>query len=95
MTRTGIRRSFADRYPTVEALEYTVIKRQQLSQFADLAGLVAKSGARVSVSGRYGKWDKASLQLNRTASVPSFLKLQPTPGASASSSPAPAAGGGN
>jgi hypothetical protein len=93
LTRSGIRASFAQRYLTVQTLEYTLITRQQLSQFAQLAALVNKAGARVSVSSRYGKWDRASLQLDRAKAVPSFLKLQPTPGASSSASTAPTGGG--
>jgi hypothetical protein len=94
LTRSGVRPTFAQRYLTVQTLEYTLIKRQQLSQFAQLAALVNKSGARVSVSPRYGKWDTANLQLNRTNAVPAFLKLQPTPGAT-SSAASPVTGGGS
>jgi hypothetical protein len=47
----------------------------------------------VSVSARYGKWDKASLQLNRAAAIPAFVKLQPTPGVSSSAANPPTGGG--
>ncbi|WP_375492355.1 hypothetical protein [uncultured Jatrophihabitans sp.] len=92
LVRTGIRASFAQEYLTVQSLEYTIIKRENLSQFSDLAKLVKQTGARVSISGRYGKWDAATLQVNRAAAVPSYLKLQPTPGASASSQPSTGGG---
>ena len=93
LTRSGVRASFAKRYLTVETLEYVLIKRARLSQFAQLAALVNKSGARVSVSPRYGKWDKASLQLNRAAAIPAFVKLQPTPGVSSSAANTSTGGG--
>lgn len=93
LTRSGVRSSFAQRYLTVQTLEYTLIKRAQLTQFADLAKLVAKSGGTVSVSGRYGKWSSTKLQLDRGAAVPTYLDLQPTPGAKSSSQPALTGGG--
>ena len=94
LTRSGIRSSFAQRYLTVETLEYTLIKRKQLTELPQLAALLRKVGTRVSVSPRYGKWQPTQLQVDPGAGKPAYLKLQPTPGVS-SSATAQLPGGGN
>lgn len=84
LSRTGLRKSFAQIYLRVQELEYALIKRKKLSQFSALVALVGKANISVSVSPRYGKWDPSSLQLDRKGGIPGYLALQPTPGKSAS-----------
>ena len=71
----GYKRSFADVYLKLQALEQILGKRIQ--DGLDAQTLVRKLAPDVSVNPRYGTWDDKSLQLNSdpSATLPKFLKV--------------------
>ena len=92
LPRSGVSSKFADTYLRVNELEYAIIKRKQLAQLSELTGLIKKLGIPVSVSPRYGTWSPTNLALDSKATTPSFLTVQPTPGAPAAGAAAQPAG---
>jgi hypothetical protein len=68
---------------------YSAVLQAYQQNNVDLQALLTKAKIKVTVSPRYGKWDSKALSLDgtTTAGVPSFVRLQPTPGAAASEQP--------
>jgi len=82
LPRSGIKASFRATFLRVQELEYLLIKRRNLTRFAELVALVRQAKVSVRVSPRYGTWDAANLQLNGKTPLPSFVSAQPAAGGS-------------
>jgi hypothetical protein len=78
---SGISAKFTATFLRVQELEYAIITAKRLQQLPELLALIKKAHVRVSVSARYGTWDPAKLGLDAKVPVPSYLKVQPGPGA--------------
>jgi hypothetical protein len=87
---SGISARFVKTYLRVQELEYAIISSRRLTQLSQLVALVKKAHVPISVSPRYGKWDPNRLGLDGKATVPSYLTVQPVPGAAQSTAAAPA-----
>ena len=70
---------FTDKFKTLvlraAELEDTIINRTKVTSFAELAAKVNQYPMSISVSGRYGSWDKKTLSLvtSGNAGLPSFV----------------------
>ena len=81
--RLGIDPSFTPEVVRYSELFYYTIQRLQPQTATDLANLIRKAGAHVTVNPRYGTWDAAAQNIKSSgrAGLPDYLKLQPTPAA--------------
>lgn len=77
----GLRPKFVATFLRVQELEYILIQKRQLKQLSELLALVKKAKITVSVSQRYGTWSPSSLSLDGKPVIPSYLSVQPLPGA--------------
>ena len=81
LQRLGIDSSFTPEVVRYSELFYYTIQRLQPQTATDLADLIRKAGAHVTVNPRYGTWDASKQNIDSTggAGLPDYLKLQPTP----------------
>ncbi len=78
---SGVKPKFLATFLRVQELEYTLIQKRQLKQLSELLALIKKAKITVSVSQRYGTWSPANLSLDGKPVIPSYLSVQPLPGA--------------
>jgi hypothetical protein len=66
----------------VDQQAYAAVLNVYQQEKVDVTGIIRKARIDVSVSPRYGRWDKKALSLDGTAGagLPSFVHLQPTSG---------------
>jgi hypothetical protein len=83
---SGIKADFADIFLRVQELEVAIINNKRLQQLPELLALIKKAGVKVSVAPRYGSWDAGQLAVDGKPAIPSFLSVQPSPGAASQAS---------
>ena len=87
VTSYGLTDKFTTLILRVAELEDTIINRTKVASFQELAAKVGKYPVKVSVSGRYGRWDAKNLALTTSgnAGLPSFVTFGPGATADANS----------
>ena len=65
----------------LRAQEEVLVLRSAQSNGVDVSSAIRKVDFPVTVSPRYGRWDAKNLQFDAGSRLPSYLELQPGPGA--------------